>query len=435
MIEKDLVNIFNECVDRLAAGQTIEDCLRQYPQHATQLRPMLEVGMLTRRVVPPTAEVMAAQVRVRQRIETLVQTMPPQRQPMRLFTQRVATLAASLILVFLISIGGSAALAQDSLPGDFLYGMKLLTENVRLAVAPDVFGLTAEFNQRRVDETRQLITFKRQAELEFEGSVSVIDATTWEIAGLPVSIPAELMAQVQTGDKVRVRVETTTNGEIHVVEIIETEHLAPPATPTPLPTAAPSQTPSHTPSATLTVTSSHTPAPTETPSSTPTATLTVTSSHTPSHTPMPTETPSSTPTVTATPTKTPTSTRTPILLVTNTFAPSQTPSPTPDVCVPQRPDRWQTYRVQAGDTLSGLAASRGVLLSQVIAVNCLVDAGFIVVGQELFLPVLLATAAPPSSGDNGQSGNGSDNSNNNDGNGNSNDNGNDNDDDHNDNDD
>ncbi len=426
MIEKELVNIFDECVDRLAAGQTIEDCLRQYPQHATQLRPMLEVGLLTRRVVPPTAEVIAAQDRVRQRVETVVQTMPPQRQPVRLFTQRIATLAASLVLVFLIAVGGGATLAQDSLPGDFLYGMKLLTENVRLAVAPDVFGLTAEFNQRRVDETRQLITFKRQAELEFEGSVSVIDANTWEIAGLPMSVPAGLGAQVQTGDKVRVRVETTTNGEIHIVEIVETEHLAPPATPMPPPTVVPS----HTPTATLTVTSSHTPAPTETPSSTPTATLTVTSSHTPSHTPTPTETPSNTPTVTATTTKTPTSTRTPILLVTNTFAPSQTPSPTPDVCVPQRPDRWQTYRIQAGDTLSGLAASRGVLLSRVMAVNCLVDAGFIVVGQELFLPIPLATALPPSSGDNGQPGNGSDNSNNNSGNGNSNDNGNDNDDDH-----
>lgn len=431
MIENELVNIFNECVDRLAAGQTIEDCLRQYPQYATRLRPMLEVGMLTRRVVPPTAEVTAAQVRVRQRIETLVQTMPPQRQPVRLFTQRMATLAASLVLVFLIAVGGGATLAQDSLPGDLLYGMKLLTENVRLAVSPDVPGLTAEFNQRRVDEARQLVTFKREAELAFEGSVTVLDANIWEIAGLPVNIPVGLAAQVQTGDRVRVRVETTNNGEIHVVEIIETEHLAPPATPTSLPTAVPSHTPSHTPTATLTVTSSHTPAPTETPSSTPTATLTVTSSRTPSHTPTPTATPSNTPTET----KTPTSTRTPLLLVTNTFAPSQTPSPTPEVCVPRRPDRWQTYRVQAGDTLSGLAASRGVLLSQVMAVNCLVDAGFIVVGQELFLPVPLATVVPTSPGDNGQPGNGSDNGNNNGGNGNSNDNDNDNDDHKNDNDD
>ncbi|MCB9457149.1 MAG: LysM peptidoglycan-binding domain-containing protein [Anaerolineaceae bacterium] len=354
--------------------------------------------------------------------------MPPQRQPVHLFTQRIATLAASLVLVFLIAVGGGATLAQDSLPGDLLYGMKLLTENVRLAVSPDVPGLTAEFNQRRVDEARQLITFKREAELAFEGSVTVIDANTWEIAGLPVNIPAGLAAQVQTGDKVRVRVETTNNGEIHVVEIIETEHLAPPATPTSLPTVVPSQTPSHTPTATLTVTSSHTPAPTETPSSTPTATVTVTSSHTPSRTPTPTETPSSTPTPTVT--KTPPSTRTPFLLVTNTFAPSQTPSPTPEICVPQRPDRWQTYRVQAGDTLSGLAASRGVLLNQVMEVNCLVDAGFIVVGQELFLPVPLATVVPPSSGDNGQPGNGSDSGNNNGGNGNSNDNDNDNDDDH-----
>jgi LysM repeat protein len=42
--------------------------------------------------------------------------------------------------------------------------------------------------------------------------------------------------------------------------------------------------------------------------------------------------------------------------------------------------------VQSGDTLSFLASSRGITLEELMAVNCLTDARWIIVGQTLFLP-------------------------------------------------
>ncbi len=50
MAELDLTNVFNDCVDRMAQGQSIDDCLRRYPQYTSTLRPMLEAGLLVQRM-------------------------------------------------------------------------------------------------------------------------------------------------------------------------------------------------------------------------------------------------------------------------------------------------------------------------------------------------------------------------------------------------
>jgi hypothetical protein len=87
------------------------------------------------------------------------------------------------------------------------------------------------------------------------------------------------------------------------------------------------------------------------------------------------------------------------------------------VCVPTAPPAWVTYRVQPGDTLSGLAAATGTLLEPVLATNCLTLQSVLIAGQPLFLPRLPATLAAPSqpapaepTDDSGNSGSGSDDS-------------------------
>jgi len=146
---------------------------------------------------------------------------------------------------------------------------------------------------------------------------------------------------------------------------------------------------------------------TYTPSATPTATQTVTPS--PTGTATHTAEPSNTPTATPSPTVTPT--------FTSTVVPSATPitpTLTPDGC--QLPEGWTTYRVQAGDTVSGIAVRSSANLDDIYTANCLERGDFIIVGQEFFVPrapiaptaiatltPIPPTPAPVTAGDNPQS--------------------------------
>jgi LysM repeat protein len=71
------------------------------------------------------------------------------------------------------------------------------------------------------------------------------------------------------------------------------------------------------------------------------------------------------------------------------------------------------YTIQAGDTLSAIAAARGISLDELTRVNCITNTRLIVAGQQLYLPpgpdpVRLTTVLtqigipvqPTSSGDN-----------------------------------
>jgi LysM repeat protein len=66
-------------------------------------------------------------------------------------------------------------------------------------------------------------------------------------------------------------------------------------------------------------------------------------------------------------------------------------SPTPGsvttpaiACTP--PAGWVSYTVQAGDTLSTLAATYAIPVAQLIAANCLTNADVITVGQTIYVP-------------------------------------------------
>lgn len=66
--------------------------------------------------------------------------------------RRAAAVAAATGLVFTATGGGAVALAQDAAPGDALYGVKRVSENVALAVTSDDAQLHLQFAERRLEE-------------------------------------------------------------------------------------------------------------------------------------------------------------------------------------------------------------------------------------------------------------------------------------------
>lgn len=247
MADQELREVFSDCIDRMAAGQSIGDCLRRYPQYAARLQPMLETGSLIERTQASHYEIAPAQARVRARVIARMHERPRQRS-----YGRWGTLAASLLLAFAVLFGA----AENSLPGDPLYNVKRFTEGVRSTL------IGQEFAARRLDEIRALEALKRPADTEFSGLVEQIAGLRWRIAGLDVQVTTETIGvgSVRVGDTVRVTAHVTAQGDLVASQIARqnpvvaplavTETITPIATPTivftPTPTPLPTSTPTPT---------------------------------------------------------------------------------------------------------------------------------------------------------------------------------------------
>jgi LysM repeat protein len=354
MAERDLINAFDDCIDRLNDGETLDACLRVYPQYAADLRPMLMAGQVAQRARIDPQEVRAAQSRGRERLRLAMQQAPiqPQRSNTVPFTRLLAQ-AAAIILILGVFLGGAALAAESSLPGDPLYGYKRFTEGVRLALPGDREALAEQFAQRRLSEIRQLLAIDRAESVDFSGMVESIEASDWQVAGLSLIVPDGTPGAqaVFVNDYVAVQAYTGTDSTLTAERITLVERGEQP----PLPTA--------------------TDLPTITPTLTATQTLTATT------------TPSPSPSSTQPPTVSPAATQS---------------SGASQICIPTPPPNWVLYSIRSGDTLSGLAGQTGITLEQLMAVNCLTDPRLIVAGQQIYLPF---APAPSSSGSGGQSDN------------------------------
>ena len=77
------------------------------------------------------------------------------------------------------------------------------------------------------------------------------------------------------------------------------------------------------------------------------------------------------------------------------------PKPTPTPCVPSPLAGWVPYTVRSGDTLFGLAVTRGTTTEEVMRANCLTSSS-IIEGDLLYLPPLPVSVEPPSTSPPGQ---------------------------------
>ncbi len=235
MADQNLREAFNDCINRLAAGQSIGDCLQAYPQYADELEPMLEIGGLVERTQASPFEVSAAQTRVRARVNAQLRTRPARHAYGRL-TALVASLLVVLVAVLIT--------AENSLPGDPLYAVKRFSENARASLIGE------QFAGRRLDEIRALEALKRPEQVEFNGQIERIEGTHWRIAGLDVQVAAGIPGAdaVAVGTMVQVNGYTTDQGDViaSALALINPPNTTPVLTETITPPPAPTRTPAPT---------------------------------------------------------------------------------------------------------------------------------------------------------------------------------------------
>jgi len=154
-MSKEFDNVLDECLERLLIkGETMEQCLQNYPEQAANLKPLLQTALATREAVAikPPAE-FKAKARYQFR-SALQEAASPRRRPFLSWFPRWATVVAIVLAVLLVG-GGTTAAASYSMPDNLLYPVKLATEQVQLALTPSDIGkarLCAKFADKRVAE-------------------------------------------------------------------------------------------------------------------------------------------------------------------------------------------------------------------------------------------------------------------------------------------
>jgi len=108
MANPGLTEAFSDCVDRLLAGQSVDECLAAYPQYAAELRALLETGTAVRRAAPPVPPEAIARVYAR-----VMQAASHVETPRRPFLPVSRLAAAAVLAVVILVIALIAGLFED----------------------------------------------------------------------------------------------------------------------------------------------------------------------------------------------------------------------------------------------------------------------------------------------------------------------------------
>jgi Domain of unknown function (DUF5666) len=196
------------CLKARETGIPLEDCVKLYPEMASELRPLLEIAQDASRM---TTKQMPVDAMNRSRTKLLVRAMQlrnlneqsKRHSFMRWLTMPIRSIkeisipagrlvfAALIALLLVLTSGGLLVTSAKSLPGDTLYPVKRVVEDIGYHLAPrGEIQQTFEHNyiQQRITEVQSLINLKRVQQVSFEGIVESKDRDQWMVGGIPVNI-------------------------------------------------------------------------------------------------------------------------------------------------------------------------------------------------------------------------------------------------------
>jgi len=171
-------DILDNCLERLFKGESIEDCLRDYPWQASELEPLLKTSLALLQksaAIQPNPEFKA---KVGSQLQGMLRAKreKAEKKAMGPIWRRRWAVAMSTVLVVLLAGIGTVAASADALPDESLYAVKLATEQARIALAfsdTDRVELHIQFAERRATEI---------AEMARQGETGEIPALTERVA-------------------------------------------------------------------------------------------------------------------------------------------------------------------------------------------------------------------------------------------------------------
>lgn len=254
-----LENIFNECLDRISQGESIESCLRSYPKEAAQLEPLLRTAMgFSCRVsaTRPRPE-FKVQARAQLRFQAAQLDTTQAKQPQRtgFFTwQRAWAVALATVLICVLTGAGTVAASADALPDQPLYQVKLATEQVKVAFAVSDEKKAEVYSQLAETRAMEIAAMAQQGKTELVVDTTDRLANNLEKADSAIARLEEATAQAAASATTQPTATTTP---------MPTPSQAP-TQPTPMPTPTPTSIPTSTPTSTTATGETAAPATTQT---------------------------------------------------------------------------------------------------------------------------------------------------------------------------
>ena len=218
-------SILDESISALQAGVPIDEILSETSEYAAELRPMLYAAML---LADPNPKLVAEERKAALKAEYMAQVaeLPPVhpsvqeriraagRVAQRRFSPKamltdLATITITVLLTLIMAGLLLGFVSRDTIPGDWLYGVKQISEQAQLLFTLEPAEnqeLRDEFNQVRLQEIEQLIQLQRAAVVHFEGTLETKGDNLWVIEGLPVFLPDDALVDddLAEGDSVSV---------------------------------------------------------------------------------------------------------------------------------------------------------------------------------------------------------------------------------------
>ena len=206
-------DVLNECIERLADGETVEQCLASYPDFAVELEPLLRTSASTMNVAAAITHREEAKQRSRYNFASAVadrEKVSKQGWLGRLIgptNWRVKLARTALVAVGVVVLGtgtayGATVASEDSVPGDPLYAVKTLKEDISLRMPKSDLARAKEHAHLANVRTEEVGTLIDRGRME-QANAHVVTVTYHlnscaEIVGVTVTAhenPLEMPAQ------------------------------------------------------------------------------------------------------------------------------------------------------------------------------------------------------------------------------------------------
>lgn len=126
----------NDCLERMATGEVLEECAAIYPDSEEELLPLLRAASATIQVVAAASLRPEAKARGLAKLNRALEEMAVRRSQRwlrmpRLFTKPVAAGLVAIMMTSVVAVGASVASAS-SVPGEPLYRVKTMKEDISM---------------------------------------------------------------------------------------------------------------------------------------------------------------------------------------------------------------------------------------------------------------------------------------------------------------
>ena len=167
---KKLEAIFNECLEHMLRGESIDDCLERYPEEATELEPLLKTvsdfGQMASSIQPRPE--FKAQLHTRLEGASLYSRQVRQMRGGSGFFgwQRAWAVALPAILVVVLMSASTVAASSNALPDGVLYPVKIATEQVRVAFTFSDTGKAKVHAELAEDRAHEIAVMAQQGKAD-----------------------------------------------------------------------------------------------------------------------------------------------------------------------------------------------------------------------------------------------------------------------------